>query len=314
MMRHCARLLCIVLLAAGCGGGVSPGGGSDLAYASLDGIARKVAAEEKAIYGDDDRRETYEVDDPDMLRNVRATVALLSKNSAVPSQTEWKLAGDTLGVQQRLCPNERFHDQPAVAFCTGFLIASDLIATAAHCLVSPEQHQVLVAFDYELGGPGAMPLAIPASSLYHGTQVVARRLKRGGEDWAIVRLDREVLDREPVQLSRTPIAEGTPLYLVGHPSGLPKKVAPMGYVFHNEAPSHFVTNLDSFQGNSGSMVVNWRTHEVEGILVRGSVDFVGSKCTRALRCPRDPQRGGGADCGGGAGRRRGSVPAGLEER
>ena len=36
----------------------------------------------------------------------------------------------------------------------------------------------------------------------------------------------------------------------------------------------FMTNLDTFGGNSGSPVYNAKTHKVEGILVRGERDYV----------------------------------------
>jgi len=38
----------------------------------------------------------------------------------------------------------------------------------------------------------------------------------------------------------------------------------------------FKTDLDTFGGNSGSAVFNARTNLIEGILVRGDVDFVKS--------------------------------------
>ena len=47
----------------------------------------------------------------------------------------------------------------------------------------------------------------------------------------------------------------TPLVVIGHPSGLPTKIADGAWVRNNESEYYFVTNLDTFGGNSGSAVL-----------------------------------------------------------
>ena len=47
--------------------------------------------------------------------------------------------------------------------------------------------------------------------------------------------------------------------------------------------THFVTNLDSFEGNSGSPVINILTNEVIGILVAGSKDLDFDKVEQCFR-------------------------------
>jgi hypothetical protein len=59
----------------------------------------------------------------------------------------------------------------------------------------------------------------------------------------------------------------------------------------------FVTNLDTFGSNSGSPVVNMDSYQVEGILVRGTTDYVLSEdgsCVQVNRCPE----GGDTNCAG----------------
>ncbi len=70
------------------------------------------------------------------------------------------------------------------------------------------------------------------------------------------------------------VPDRTPLVMVGHPSGLPQKIAGGARVRDNSASSHFVANTDSYGGNSGSPIFNELTSEVEGILVRGVADYV----------------------------------------
>ena len=65
---------------------------------------------------------------------------------------------------------------------------------------------------------------------------------------------------------------GDQLTVIGHPWGLPSKIAEGGKVLFSDQPQYFTTNLDTFQGNSGSAVFNSSSGVVEGILVRGRSD------------------------------------------
>ena len=62
------------------------------------------------------------------------------------------------------------------------------------------------------------------------------------------------------------------------------KIADGAWVRKNTNPVFFQTNLDAFGGNSGSPVLNSETGEVEGILVRGEIDY--SYDSRGCRVPK----------------------------
>jgi Peptidase S46 len=61
--------------------------------------------------------------------------------------------------------------------------------------------------------------------------------------------------------------------VVGYPTGLPEKLA-AGAKVHALTPYFFTSNLDAFAGNSGSPVLDARTNEVVGVVVRGNRDYV----------------------------------------
>ena len=65
---------------------------------------------------------------------------------------------------------------------------------------------------------------------------------------------------------------GEDLVVIGHPTGLPTKIAD-GANVRRRAGTYFVANLDTYGGNSGSAVFNANTGVVEGILVRGETDY-----------------------------------------
>ena len=94
-----------------------------------------------------------------------------------------------------------------------------------------------------------------------------------GQDWALLKLDRKVGGRTYATLSRRNIKIGNPIYVIGHPLGLPLKYVP-GAFMHDIKINYFWADLDVFMGNPGSPVFDSDTHEVIGLVVRGhEMDF-----------------------------------------
>jgi len=116
---------------------------------------------------------------------------------------------------------------------------------------------------------------------------VIARLQTTDSDWALIRLDREVLNHAPLVTRRTgKIPDNRDLAIIGHTLGLPRKYADNAWVQENTSPGSFQANLDTFIGNSGSPVINIDTYEVEGLLFAGNPDFVADgNCDRSAQCP-----------------------------
>ena len=246
----------------------------------------------KVIYGDDDRLDVYEVDDENLLRVWESTVALVSPNQLITDDTDGSVqlvGGVAFGTAYNLCDDEPFFDQPVPANCSGFLVGTDLVATAGHCIGVGECGSVAFVFGFHMLDKDTAVLEFDASDVYYCHEVVASVDNEEGSDWAIVRLDREVVGREPLRLRRQgTVSSGQSLVVIGHPTGLPAKIAGNAQVLSNSSAAYFVTNLDAFGGNSGSAVFNADDFTVEGILVRGEEDFVeDGDCQRSNVCPED---------------------------
>jgi hypothetical protein len=98
-----------------------------------------------------------------------------------------------------------------------------------------------------------------------------------GPDFALIQLDRKVTGHKPLAINRTSsLKKGDGIFVIGHPVGLPLKVAGGATVRDFSKIGYFTSDLDTFGGNSGSPVFNARTNLIEGILVRGDEDFVDS--------------------------------------
>ena len=248
----------------------------------------------KGIYGTDDRLDEYQVLDSQLKAIGDSTVALISIDDvtdnndgtySIPSTTLAETYPDKYG--RPLCPDEPFIDQPSVAVCTGFLVAPDLIATTGHCI--SEQSVCLdkaFVFGFAMINESTPVLTFDASDVYFCNEVIARR-QTSNSDWALIRLDREVLNHAPLVTRRSgKIPDNQDLAIIGHTLGLPRKYADNAWIQDNLSQGSFQANLDTFIGNSGSPVINIDNYEVEGLLFAGNPDFVADgDCDRSAQCP-----------------------------
>jgi len=256
-----------------------------------------IEEDKRLVYGSDDRTEPYSISDSDLLTLIQADVALIpteyfSENSDGTYSLDYYFSYTTIGcagATHSICSDEPFRGQIQAAFCSGFLVGSNIIVTAGHCLEDQSPEEIVVVFDFYQQGPSTSPEIdnIPEDNLYQIDHM--DHILSDVEDWGVIYLTRDVVGRTPLsyRTSGTPDI-GTPLILVGHPEGLPMKVAPNAEIKDYPSNSnYFSANTDSYAGNSGSMVVNADTLEVEGILVVGNPDFVydsGDGCCRSNVC------------------------------
>ena len=230
---------------------------------------------EALVYGADDRREVYELTSATELAVAASTTALVSNSSLAWTGSSWQLdTRDTFGASYGLCSSEPYRDQPNPAFCSGFQVGDDLIATAGHCIDASSCGSTSFVFGFEMLDASTVRGTFPAQDVYRCASIVARA-ETSTLDYAVVRVDRNIVGHEPLEVRRTgEVASGTAVTVSGHPAGLPMKVAGGATVRGNTAKDYFEANLDTYGGNSGSAVFNASTGVVEGILVRGNTDFV----------------------------------------
>lgn len=249
--------------------------------------------EAKVIYGDDDRKEVFELTDL-ALQNLSHSTAMLVESFRLDDANaeEFRLQGPNFGEEYGLCPAEPFREQPAVGFCSAFLVAPDMVATAGHCLsTQSECDGTRFVFGYGMHQAGEDMTRVAKSKVFSCKRIVERVETRSGADYGLIQLDRVVEGVAPMTLAREPVANQDTLQVLGHPAGIPLKVG-AGYV-RSAAPRDFmVTNLDTYGGNSGSAVVRTSDLAVVGILVRGEQDFIyRGGCRLSNQCSNEGCRG-----------------------
>lgn len=239
----------------------------------------------EVVYGEDDRLDLYDVTDLVHYEIAASTAAMLPPRALKKANDgSYEISAQTL-EEQGICAGEKFSDQPTAAYCSGFLVGDDLLVTAGHCVETANDCSTYKwVFDYGYTDASHKLDSINEDSVYSCKKIVERKLDgRRGSDYALIQLDRKVVGKTPLKVRTTgEVAKDTPLVVIGHPTGLPTKVAAGAWVRENNQSAYFVANLDTFGGNSGSAVFDSKTGVVEGILVRGEQDYTYDRAKQCL--------------------------------
>tara|TARA_R110002072_G_scaffold64203_8_gene159925 strand:- start:11844 stop:12860 length:1017 start_codon:yes stop_codon:yes gene_type:complete len=258
----------------------------------------------KVIYGKDDRVPTEQTNNNLYATLATSTAAMVANKHFVKDDADngenlfVTIKGETLSESMNVCADQKYANIINVGNCSGFLVAANKLVTAGHCI--PSQFQCdgsKWVFDYRMDKiQEDGTVKISKDNVYKCKKIINQKLSHiSKNDFALIELDRDVVDRDVLDFRTTgKIETGRSLVVIGHPSGLPSIIADGAIVRSNDNDFYFRTNLDTFGGNSGSAVFDATTGTVEGILVRGEKDYEFNKekkCFEVKECKTDQCRG-----------------------
>ena len=233
------------------------------------------------VYGQDDRLDPVDLNlSKIQKRIIRNTFAQIPMTSIVVEEGKIRVKAPTLKVERKLCDGERFEDEIAGATCSGFLISPQIVLTAGHCMRSNFKCVNFVwVTGYQKQLSGSNDIELKAENIYRCQEIITQKVNKAtGVDYSLVLLEREVpnFSLAPLKFreASSRISDDESVSVAGFPSGIPLKIASGASVINNDNEGFFSTNLDTFTGNSGSIVYSEDTGFLEGILVRGNTDYV----------------------------------------
>lgn len=190
----------------------------------------------------------------------------------------WKLVTKPLG-SYGLCESEKFQEQSVFRNdCSGILVGKDLLLTPGHCLTEHYCKNDLFywVFDYRMESKNEQITHIRGKKFYQCKEVLKRVYNNTtGVSYALIRLKKKVMDREPVKLSSNPSVGGVDLVTSGFPFGMPIKLN-TDVKSYDESNKAFITNSDITGANKGTGVFNSNTGELEGMLIYGTKNYINS--------------------------------------
>lgn len=243
----------------------------------------------KAIHGQDDRHDVatyYDAQYRELARSVAGQVEKRKLHRSLFYRDSYSFKKSSLSSAKKLCRGEAFAKQTVLPKCTAFLVSKNTIMTAGHCVDAKRacKNNVWV-FDFVAGNKH-----IKKSNVYRCKKIIAQSFDKNKTegDYAIIKLDREVSDRKPLTLGiEQEMAVGDEVIMIGHPTMLPLKITDNAKVLATQ-PLWISTNLDIFEGNSGSPVFDRSTGSVVGIAVRATHGYKKhGSCYKAIVLPDD---------------------------
>lgn len=199
--------------------------------------------------------------DAELAREADAVVAIFRKDQVTTTDLQ---ATVRLARLDKLCPTERYYRAPTGGHCSGFLVGTQRVVTAAHCIEDAGVDDLRFVFGYMEERVHDNSLVVPASEVYSARKLVAAVSSPDRSapfpEWALILLDRSVGNHTPLPVRRSGrIGDADPVHVFGHPSGRPLTFDVLKFVTDSDPVRYFIVNTDTFVGSSGSPIIGDKT-------------------------------------------------------
>ncbi len=230
-----------------------------------------------AIYGEDNRMDLHQVKNPLLKKAAQAVAYQVDKNElrGWTFNRYWKFRQRPL-LERNVCETERFAEQSSIrAGCSGVLVGEDLLLTAGNCITEHYCWNDLYywAFNYSFDSKSSTLDKLHRTNFYKCDKVVKRYFSPDqGISFALLKLKKKVKGIEPVKMSSRDIDPSMKLVAMGHPKGIPLKIAGDVRVLDQDE-NLFITNSDIGGSNKGVPLFDESTGELMAISIYGTANF-----------------------------------------
>jgi V8-like Glu-specific endopeptidase len=251
-------------------------------------VGQPVAAEPRiqqvAIYGKNTLSDYYKVD-KSLQQLADSVVALMDKSALVYDEADgvYKIPNlTTVNQRMGITRGSTFAGQKTVSFCSGSLVADNIVLTAGHCVNNkPEDphyfEKIYVVFGWKQTGSGKYATTFAPEQVYEAKGLIAHKLEGNiGDmdsyrDYALISLSRAVAGKSPLTIDRThgeSVRVGAKVFHAGYPMGMSVKItAPDDASVKAIGKNGYATDIDAFGGSSGGPVFDSATRRIAGVLI-----------------------------------------------
>ncbi len=244
--------------------------------------------------GNDNRKNFYELNND--IKSEVNKVAIIIDKSQLDERSNYSIIKPTkkLFEELNLCDKQKFYSETIIkdAF-SGFAISNKYIVTAGHCVDVNKIMDKRIIFGYYTISANECQIEIQNEDIYRISRIVGREVDFAAKiDYAILEINMEispsgipsnrVVNYDP---NNNPL-NGSQLFMIGYPLGLPVKYCDDALVYKSDNNNFFKSDLDAFEGNSGSPVYSYDVNRrpiVVGILIDSPLD-TDSKYINGVRC------------------------------
>ncbi len=192
-----------------------------------------------------------------------ATVALVTKEDALKMKNG--LSDRRVGEMYSVDEDLGFSLSDSYSYCSGVLVGRGQVLTAGHCFEERVCENTVVVFNYKNEVGKHLREFRECKSVIKKIDLIK------GLDYAVIELNKSIRVNTP-KISTKEVVVGQKLYALGSPLGVSQRSS-AGWIRSIDNKLNIVTNLDVFEGNSGSPVFSQDSGELVGILSGGENDF-----------------------------------------
>lgn len=238
------------------------------------------------IYGNDNRSFISENTMNEMVK--RSSLSILAKmkteNSYFEKDGHLVVNAENLMSKYNMCSSGQYAEEAHASTCTAFLVAPNVVATAAHCLKTIEDCKKSVwAFNYK---GSSLQVKLKAQDVVRCTEIIATKANEN-QDYTFFKISKKVLDRPFLEFQKNyEVSKKDDLMILGHPFGMPMVLTDNVKIKNQIGHFKAILKADTASGNSGSPVINKETGKVIGIFLSGDPDFSNSDgvCRNEIKC------------------------------
>lgn len=230
-----------------------------------------------AYYGEDGRKDFFEISDAQTKKLAEAMLYRVDKHElrGWTFQRYWKIITKKL-EDKGICKNEKFSNQDTIRLgCSAVLIGKNKVLTGGNCISDHTCRNDLYywTFGYYKKSKEQNFSELHKKNFYKCKEIVKRVYNpNSGTSFTIFTLKKDVKDVEPVKISKKELTKEDELIMMGHPTGLPLKIADGAFAIDQDE-NFFIANSDIRGETIGTIAFNKKTKELVGLMIYGTYNY-----------------------------------------